>query len=217
MIHFNARLTSPTATLSSLLLLLLFLFTCCFCPFREFFTHMKTSPMPLKSNKFTYILGTCDHYFSVPHLLWGIRLKGHLFGSVTLKPVAHNIWQWNSHIVRLSVSKTKICQSLDSNSNLLHARRTLYHLWHRRHPSVLIYIRGSVFCVNLSDTHESIPAKLLNSFRQSIRFLCFSGHASYLFLSSFIVALFNMYNFIPLPLFFDFDNLFCICSLVIEK
>ena len=127
MIHFNARLTSPTATLSSLLLLLL-LFTCCFCPFREFFTHMKTSPMPLKSNKFTYILGTCDHYFSVPHLLWGIRLKGHLLGSVTLKPVAHNIWQQNSHIVRVPVSKTKICQSLDSNSNLLHARRTLYHL-----------------------------------------------------------------------------------------
>ena len=65
----------------------------------EFFTHMKTSPLPMKAANFDL----CSELFvfeqwgfvSVPHVLWhGASVyNGHLRGPVTLTPIgAVNTW-----------------------------------------------------------------------------------------------------------------------------
>ena len=84
----------------------LFVWSLCFM----FFTHMETSPSPVKGCKFRPMLGIHGHWaVSVPHpLRHGPTVyNGHLRGPVTLTPVAER-----------SRSGT--------NPDLPHARRTLY-------------------------------------------------------------------------------------------
>ena len=65
-----------------------------FCPTREFFIHLETSPLPVKVFRFWPLLST--HvikqwgFFTMPLLLWhGPTIYcGHLRGLVTLTPVA---------------------------------------------------------------------------------------------------------------------------------
>ena len=63
-----------------------------FRPTREFFTHLETSPLPMKGYKFRPILMAVEHwgFFKVPRLLWHgpVLYNGHLRGPVTLTPVA---------------------------------------------------------------------------------------------------------------------------------
>ena len=60
------------------------------CPSREFFTHLETSPLPVKGCKFWPMLGMLIvivqwGFFTVPHLLWQRSniYNGHLRGPVT--------------------------------------------------------------------------------------------------------------------------------------
>ena len=83
-----------------------------YCLTREIFTHMETSPLPVKGCKFWLMLGTHGHwavrvYFSVPHPLWhGASVNnGHLRGTVTLTPIAE----------RLAVELLRL-MSVDSNT-----------------------------------------------------------------------------------------------------
>ena len=72
------------------------LFVCLFWvyrPTREFFTHMDTSPLPVKGCRFWPMLDTHGHwavFIKVPPLLWhGASIyNGHLWGPVTLTPIA---------------------------------------------------------------------------------------------------------------------------------
>ena len=64
-----------------------------FCPSQQFFTHMETSPLPVKGCKFLPMLGTHDHwtvsFLSVPHLLYVTRASvytGHLRGCIRDTP-----------------------------------------------------------------------------------------------------------------------------------
>ena len=49
-----------------------------FRPTREYFTHLDTSPLPVKGYKFRPILSAHGHYavrvFNVPHLLWNRQI-----------------------------------------------------------------------------------------------------------------------------------------------
>ena len=63
-------------------------------PIRKFFTHIETSPLPVKGCKFWPICSTLMAieqwgFFSVLHLLWhGASVyNGHLRGPMTLKPI----------------------------------------------------------------------------------------------------------------------------------
>ena len=66
-------------------------------PTWEFFTHLETSPLLVKSCKFWPILGSHGHwqwgFFSVPHILWhgSFVYIGHLQGPVTLGPIAERL------------------------------------------------------------------------------------------------------------------------------
>ena len=74
------------------------LFVCLFGvyhPTREFFTHMETSPLPVKGCKILPMLSTYAIeqwvFFNVPHLQWNgpILYNGHLRRPVILTPVAY--------------------------------------------------------------------------------------------------------------------------------
>ena len=60
-----------------------FFFLRVFRPTREFFTHMETSPLPLKGWKFLPMLG----HWAV-RVLQRVTPNGHLRGPVTLTPIA---------------------------------------------------------------------------------------------------------------------------------
>ena len=74
-------------------------------PTREFFTHMETSPLPVKGCKFWHMLSTHGHWAvrflnSVPHLLW------HQFRMVIFEDPWHShllpsVWQWSCHYLFL--------------------------------------------------------------------------------------------------------------------
>ena len=99
-----------------------------FRPTREFFTHMETSPLPVKGCKFWPMLGTHGHwaggFFSVPHLMWhgSSVYNGHFWGLVTLTPIAERlavelllyVWLWLRSVA-----------AGIGTPNLPHARRTL--------------------------------------------------------------------------------------------
>ena len=62
-----------------------------FCPTLDFFTHVETSPLPVKGCKFWHILGTEQwRFFSVLHLLWHrlIVYDGYIRGPAILTLVA---------------------------------------------------------------------------------------------------------------------------------
>ena len=63
------------------------------CPTQEFFTHMETSPLPVRGCKFWPMLGTHGHwtvrFFGVPHLLW----HGHPLIMVIFED------PWHSHLL----------------------------------------------------------------------------------------------------------------------
>ena len=80
------------------LFVLFCLFVSSFCPTREFFTHLETSPLPVKGCKFLpyarYLWPLSMRVlFSMPHLLWhGASVyNGHLRGPVTLTPIAERL------------------------------------------------------------------------------------------------------------------------------
>ena len=85
-----------------------------FLPTREFFTHMKTSPLPLKDCKFWPIFDTYGHWPVRVHLLWqGTSVyNGHLREPVTLTIVAGRL----SVKLSLPVLTTWACRGRDSNT-----------------------------------------------------------------------------------------------------
>ena len=95
---------------------------------REFYTHMETSPLLVKGCK----IDLCSAlmaieqwgFFNVPHplRLWPTVYNGHLWGPVTLTPVA------KLYAVELSLPafKTLVSHDRGLNPNLLHSRGTLY-------------------------------------------------------------------------------------------
>ena len=92
-----------------------FLFVWRLSPTWEFFTHMETSPLPMKGWKFLPMLGTHGHwFFSVQHLLWhGASVcNGHLRGLVTLTPIAELL----AVELSLPVFTTKVYRGWDSNT-----------------------------------------------------------------------------------------------------
>ena len=99
-------------------------------PTREFFTHMETSPLPVKAANFDLCswpsLMAIEQwgFFNISHQLWhGPTLyTGLLRGPVTLKPVAERL----AVELSLPVFTTQVYRERGSNPNLLHARRTLY-------------------------------------------------------------------------------------------
>ena len=87
-------------------------------PLEIFFTHMETSPLPMKDCKFWPMLGTHDEmweFFSVPHLLWHgafVNNGRHLRGLVTLTPIAERL----TVELSLPVFITSVCRDWDSNT-----------------------------------------------------------------------------------------------------
>ena len=64
------------------------LFVCLFgvfCSTRYFFTHLETSPLPVRGCKFWPMLGTHDHWAV------SVRYNGHLRGTMTLTPIAERL------------------------------------------------------------------------------------------------------------------------------
>ena len=80
---------------SFVFLFLVCLFVCLFVfPLEnEFFTHMETSPVPLKGCKCWPMLGTHGHILSVPHLQWHERsvYNGHLRWPSTFPSIAERL------------------------------------------------------------------------------------------------------------------------------
>ena len=99
----------------------------CLCgvyrPTREFFTHMETSPLPVKGCKFDLYsaLMAFEQWglFNVSHLLChGSTLyNDHLRGPVTLTPVAERL----AVELSLPVFTTHVCRDRGSNLDLPHA------------------------------------------------------------------------------------------------
>ena len=85
---------------------------------REIFTHMETSPLPVKGCKFELCsaLMAIEQWklLSVAHLLWhGISVyNGHLRGPVTLTPIAEHL----AVELSLPVFTTYVCRSWDLNT-----------------------------------------------------------------------------------------------------
>ena len=72
-------------------------------PIQEFFTHLKTSPLPMKGCAILDLYSALmtimiSGFFNVQRLLWQgpTVYNGHLRGPVTLTPVAE-LWQWSYH------------------------------------------------------------------------------------------------------------------------
>ena len=90
-----------------------------FRPNQEFFTHMETSPLPVKSCKFWLCSALMAieqwGFFSVPHLLWhGASVyNGLLRGPMTLSPIAERF------TVELSLT-------VFTTPDLPHTRQMLY-------------------------------------------------------------------------------------------
>ena len=65
------------------------------CHFREFFTHVETSPLPVKAANFdpysTRMAMEQWGFFSVSHLLWASVYKCHPRGPMTLTPIAERL------------------------------------------------------------------------------------------------------------------------------
>ena len=64
-----------------------------FRPTREFFSHMETSPMPVKGCKFWPLFGTHEQWGFLNSVLWhGASVyNGHLREPVTLTPIAESL------------------------------------------------------------------------------------------------------------------------------
>ena len=98
-----------------------------FRPTRESFTHMETSPLPVKVIDLCSALVAIDHeqwgYFCVPQLLWlGTSVYiGHLRGPVTLAPITERF----AVELSLPVFTTKVCHGWDLNTQPLACRANL--------------------------------------------------------------------------------------------
>ena len=94
-----------------LLEIFLRLFVCLFwgfCPIREFFTHIETSPLPMKGCEFDLCLAFMAieqwGFLSVPHLL--CHGRENLFIMIFSKDRCHShlllsVWQWSCHYLVL--------------------------------------------------------------------------------------------------------------------
>ena len=94
---------------------------------REFFTHMKMSPLPVNCYKVWPILGTHGHWTARIHLLRNgstAIYDGHLRRPVTLPTVAKCL------AVELSLTVLTVCPDRGSNPNLSHVSRTVYRRGH---------------------------------------------------------------------------------------
>ena len=88
-----------------------------FRPIREFFTHMETSPLPVKGCKFWPMLGTEQWgFFSMTHYLWrwASVYNGYPRGPVTFAPNPERLEVELS--LHVPVLTTLICHGWDSNT-----------------------------------------------------------------------------------------------------
>ena len=81
---------------------------------REFFTHVETSPEPMKDLYSTLVTIEQWGFFCVPHLLW----------HGPFMPIADLL----AGELSQPVLTTWVCRDRESNSNLPHVGRTLYQM-----------------------------------------------------------------------------------------
>ena len=111
----NFRIWSPFSVTTQSPRHLLFWFVFRMCLFIWDFTHMETSPLPVKGFKFWHILGTCGH--------WAVRVFkratptvtrasfNNCQGPVTLTPSAESL----AVLLWLPVFTTWVCRGWNSN------------------------------------------------------------------------------------------------------
>ena len=134
-------LTSQCRPMSPCMVLFVYLFVLGFYRVtQEFFTHIETSPLPLKGSKF----GICSAsmaievwgFFNVPNLLWQ-RVSvnnGHLLGPVTLTPVEERLALYGGvttcvysvHLSWLGFEQPTVCLRGESSNPLRHRGDSLH-------------------------------------------------------------------------------------------
>ena len=127
-------------------------FVCLFVIFRptwEFFTHMETSPLPMKGCKFCLAPVAIEQwgFFSVPHLLWqGASVKnGHLWGPVTLTPIVERL----AVELSLPVFTTWICRGWNSNTHPSPCNFVCKHTEAKRETYIKSWAQVSIFTFHL--------------------------------------------------------------------
>ena len=140
------------------------LFICCmlyFIPLKELFTHMETSPLPVKGCKFTHTIST--------HEQWGFFMKRHLL-RLWLSPRTHDIKtccrtfgseaKFNDLGLSRSVFEHQTVRMQAERLNrLCHSRNKFkchcgylprfWHLWYSTHKNCLLF---SVYLIPLNTT-----------------------------------------------------------------
>ena len=142
-------------------LLLLCLFICLvevFRSTREFFTHLRTSTLPVKGYKFdlSSTLMTIRQWgcFNVPHLLWhgSFLYYGHFRGPVALTPVAFGRGAVTSCFNHL------VCPDRGSNLDLPPCGANALTLSHRGGVVVVVVLQS----ISKAQRYQAVIVWLLN-------------------------------------------------------